>query len=394
MEKMNSNLEKIITYMTYGSLAILALGLMTSISILALYHILMIIPIIYFLPKTNYRNWSWSVWALAALSVIIILSIILNQDIAFNGYKSLSKVKYFFFGFLSISPLNYYFKNHWEDKKISYLLYVFLIATTFATIVGIYSTHTQFNPVTWRRVAEGRNAGLFGMVMNYAHNLAYFQIIVTGLVFYREKVKNFINLNFLYIVFAINLAGLYLSYTRGAWLGFLGALPFFLLKNNKKRFVALMLGLILVGGLAYTVAGKNVVRPQSDYERVSQWKAAIMAFRERPLLGYGYLNFEHYSVEIKRRYNIGELQFGGHAHGNPFEMLGSAGILGFFAFMSWVFFWFTEMYKRNDIVAGITLPFIIVFFIGGLTQSTISLGINLFFVMAVYSLSQVKTVEK
>lgn len=378
----------------YSSLIVLALGLVTSISILSLFHILMAVPALYFLPKTNFKKWSVSTWALMGMTFVIILSIVLNQDIAINGYKALGKVKYFIFGFISISPMVYYFKNYWSDKKIGYLLYTFLIATTFATIVGFFSRYWSFNPVTWREISEIRNAGLFGMVMNYAHNMAYFMIVITGLVIYRKRVEKYINLNFLFSIFAINLVGFYSTYTRGAWLAFFSGIPFFLLKNNKKWFLGVMIGLALTGVIGYKIAGQKMIRPQSDMERISQWKAAIMAFKERPLLGYGYLNFEHYSVEIKKRYEIGQLQFGGHAHGNIFEMLGSTGLLGLLTFCIWIVSWFLEMYKREDIVAKIAIPFIIVFFVSGFTQSTIALGINLFFVMAIYSVTQVRGIAK
>ena len=389
---MNNTTSKILytnAVLIYGSLVVLALGLVTSISILALSHILMIVPILFFLPKTSFKNWSLSTWGLAAMTVVIILSIVLNQDIAIHGYKPLGKVKYFIFGLLSIAPLSFYFKKFQSDKKISILLYVFCVATTFASVVGMFSQYETFNPVTLRNVAPGRNAGLFGMVMNYAYNVSYFQIIVLGLVIYRKEIQKYINLKFLYFVFVINLAGLYLTYTRGAWLGFLAAIPFFLLKFNKKYFAIVIVALALIGGIACKIAADRVIRPQSDRERMSQWMAAIKAFEERPLLGYGYLNFEHHSVEIKKRYDLGELKFKGHAHGNIFEMLGATGILGLLSFMFWSVTWFVEMYKKNDIISKITLPFIVVFFVGGITQSTIALGINLFFVMAAYSISQI-----
>lgn len=389
MEKINSNVDKILIYMIYGTFVVLALGLVTSTSLLALSHILMIFPIIYFLPKADYKKFPKSAWALLAMIFIIIISVAINQDIAINGYKPILKAKYFLFGFLSIAPFSWYFRNTINTKKISWLLYAFCIATTFATIIGIYSKYMLFNPITMRNVSGGRNAGLFGMVMNYAHNMAYFQIITTSLIFYRKEIKNYISEYFLYIIWAINFLGLYLTYTRGAWLGFLIGVPFFFFKNNKKWFAIVVITLLISGIGLYNLAGKNVNRPRSDQERISQWQAAVMAFKERPLFGYGYLNFEHHSVEIKKRYGIGQIQFGGHAHSNVFEMLGSGGFFGIISFLFWVGAWFGEMYKRKDIIAKTTLPFIVVFFVSGLTQSTIALGINLFFIMAIYSISQI-----
>lgn len=387
MEKKLPTLEKYLPFMIFGSLFVLAFGLLTSISILALFHLLMVIPIIYFINKPNYKKYPLSAWALLALAIAIIASVIVNQDIIESGYKVIEKVKYFLFGFLALAPLHWYFKNRITDKKIKILIYVFCISTTVATISGIIGMKTGFNYISFKSVAVDRNAGLFGMLMNYAHNLIYFQIIILGLIIYRKNINHLISLIFLYVVFLINSAGLYLTYTRGAWLGFLVAVPFFLLKYNKNFFLCAMVFLTVLGGVAYKTAGESVVRPKSDNERISQWRAAIMAFKERPVLGYGYLNFEKHSIEIKKRYNLGELNFGGHAHGNIFEMLGSTGAIGFAAFTVWVIAWFKEMYKRDDVISKIGVPFIIAFLVGGITQSTIALGINLFFIMAAWSIS-------
>ena len=367
---------------------ILAIGLVTSTSLLALSHILIVFPGLYFLNKADYKKYSLSSWALLAFSLVVIISVLFNQDIAIKGYKPVFKAKYFLIGFLSIAPLSWFFKNRCSGKQIKWLLYAFCVATTFASLVGAISMYTEFNPVTWRVVSNKRNAGLFGMIMNYAHNLVYFQIILTGLIVYRKKVEKYISANALYFFFIANILGLYLTYTRGAWLAYLAGVPFFLLKNKKKWFLGLSLALLLLGGVAYKIAGKKVLRPQSDNERLSQWSAAYMAFKERPVLGYGYLNFEEHSVEIKKRYNIGQLHFGGHAHSNLMEALGSTGALGFLAFLAFCLLWFAEMLKSQSLIAHIGLPFIVVFFVGGLTQATIALGVNLFFIMGVFAIVQ------
>lgn len=305
-----------------------------------------------------------------------------------SGYRPIGKVKYFLFGFLMIAPFSYYFKNGLTDKKISYLIYAFLIATTVATIAGIVGMKTGYNFISRRVVNMDRNAGLSGMVLNYAHNLAYFQALAVGLLVYRKRVEKFVNIKVLLLVVLINFIGLYFSYTRGAMLALTVGLPFYFFKKNKVKFVSIATVIVLVAGILYIASGKNFMRPGSDRERISQWKAAAMAFKERPIFGYGYLNFERHSVALKERYNIGELQFGGHAHNNFLEMLASTGLLGFLSFVLWLFFWLWEMYKRQDLVAEVSFPFIMTFIVSGLTQSTIALGVNLFFVMAVYAVGQ------
>ena len=369
---------------------VLALGLITSTTLLALSHILIAIPGFYFLYRTDYKMLSKSSWMLLALIIVLVLSVLFNQDIALKGYKPISKIKYFIFGFLSVVPFCWYFKNYFNEKKLSYLLYAFCITTTVATLSGMIAQVTGTNPITMRAPDLDRNSGLFGMVMNYAHNMSYFLVIIAGLLIYRDQVKKFINIKFLVLVMLINIIGFYFSYTRGAWLAFVVAMPFFFFKNNKKWFVGIFVSLALVGAMAYFFAGKNVIRAGSDNQRISQWKAAIEAFKERPILGYGYLNFEGHSGEIKKRYNLGELKLVSHAHNNFLEILADSGIIGITFYMAWLIFWTIEAYKRSDLIGNISLVFIVAFVVSGLTQSTISLGINLFFIFAVYAISQVR----
>lgn len=358
-------------------------------TVLGLFHILIIIPCLYFIPKTNFNNLNKSTWGLIALAVVIVLSVLFNQDIASYGYKPIGKAKYFFIGFLAIVPFSYFFKKVATEKKISYLIYTLCISTTIATIAGIVGMKTGFNYISFKAVSLERNAGLSGMVLNYAHNLAFFQIIMIGLIMFRKEIPILINKNFLFAVFAINLIGLYYTYTRGALLALLVGAPFYFFKKHKLKFVGVVVVLVALGASLYFLSGDNIRRPGSDRERISQWQAALKAFEEKPILGYGYLNFEKHSIEIKKRYGISEQHFGGHAHNNFFEIMATTGIIGLLCYLFWLIAWFIEMYKRDDLISRITLPFIVVFVVGGLTQATVSLGVNLFFVMAVYSISQI-----
>lgn len=377
----------------YASLMSLALGLFTSITFLALVHIFILIPCLYFIPKTNFKNWSKSSWFLLGLIVAIILSILVNQDIAGAGYSPLTKVKYYLIAILSITPFSFYFKNlegkEDHDKKIKWLLWALIGTTTFASISGMGGVFFGYNLLKLKAGFVERNGGLAGMLMNYAHNLAFFQVILTGMLLYQKEVCRYINLNFLYAAWAINFLGLYTTYTRGAWLAFLVALPFFFIKKNIKLFVISFTALVVIGGGAYKYAGKSVVRPLSEIERISQWKAAYAGFKERPVFGLGYLNFEKMATSLKKKYHIEVEHFGGHAHSNYFEMLASTGLVGFIFFMLWQISWFIEMLKRDDLVGKIGVPFIVVFVVGGLTQATFSLGANLFFIMPIYALTQI-----
>lgn len=372
----------------YAALMVLAIGLTTSMSLLALVHILIAVPCFYFINKTNFKEMPKSSWGLLGLSVAIIISILFNASIMVNGLVPIFKVKYFLFGFFMIAPLSWYFKYHFEVKKIKYLLYFFCIASLVAGVAGTIGMMTGFNPVSMKIVNVHRNAGLFGMLLNYAHNLAFLQIIVFGLMLSAKEVEKFINKKFLYAVFIFNLFALYTTYSRGAILALLVAIPFYFIRS--KKFFVLAMGFILLGGLiVFKINENDFSRGASDVVRKNMWKGAIAAFMERPILGYGYLNFEPHSKDIKIRNHIDNGMITGHAHNGHLEILATTGVVGAFFYLAWVLCWFVEMYKRNDLIGRIGIAFIITYIVGGLTQSTIGLGINLFFILGGYSISQI-----
>ena len=396
MDNLDNGWDKKLSWLIYASLMSLALGLFTSMTFLALTHIFIALPCFYFLSKTNFKKWPLSGWFLLGLILAIILSVLFNQDISTRGYAPLTKSKYYLLALLSIVPFQYYFqelkaKGEVEfTKKIHWLLMALLITTTAASLSGMIGIYTGFNPILWKATSALRNGGLAGMLLNYAHNLAMFLIILTGLILNKDQIKKYINVNFLYVVWVINVVGIYTTYARGTLLAFILGIPFYFLLKGRKKFLQATGALLLLGVILFKFSGPLMIRPQSDVERLSQWKTAWVGFKERPVLGLGYLNFEQVCPSLKIKYDIEAKNFCGHAHSNYFEMLASTGLIGFIFFILWQGFWFVEMYKREDLIARIAVPFIIVFIVGGLTQATFTLGANLFLIMPFYALSQVR----
>ncbi len=384
---------KKIHWLTYASLMSLALGLFTSITFSALHHIFLVIPCLYFLNKTDFKKWPKSAWALLGLVVVIFLSVIVNHDIMKEGFAPLTRTKYYILAVLGIAPVSAYFQSLTEEektKRISWLLYALLITTTLASLSGMGALFFGYNVLKFKAGFVDRNGGLFGMLMNYAQNMAFFMTFVTGLIIYRNEIKKYINLNFLYVAWIVNLIGLYTSYTRGAWLAFAVSVPFFFIRKHLKGFLVSFVLLAVLGAGAYFVAGKSVIRPDSDRERISQWKAAYYAFTEKPVLGYGYMNFEPHCYEIKYRYNIEKQKFCGHAHNNFLEILSTTGGLGLLFFIGWLSCWIYETYKKDDLKAKLSFPMIAVFVVGGLTQSTFTIGASLILITPMYLLMNIK----
>lgn len=386
MDMINKRMEQV----AYASLVVVCLSVFTSISIGALHHILLIAPALYFLAK-DHRRWSMSMLMVAGIIVSIFLSVIFNMESIPRIGKSLSSAKYFLIPLLGVFA---YRKVDWSPKRIKILLYTLLIATSVASLCGIIGLYTGYTPIKFKNACHtDRACGLFGMYMTYGYGIGLFMVLMTGALLYREQLKRYIPSWLIYSSWIINFAGLYLSYARGAWIGFLLAVPFFFIKRNLKTFLTIALLGILSVGVSFvasdTVRSMFTDRQYSNEQRLAFFETAWVAFKERPAFGWGYKNFEPNVKMLKQKYEIAYPDFQGHAHNNFLEHLAATGVIGFIVFILFHFFWFKEAWQGNRLIDKLAMPFIVALTVSGMTQVTLGDGENLFLIMTFWSLCQV-----
>ena len=376
---------------TFVALIILAIGTFTTIVILPLAHILLFASGCYFLFKEKNHAVPPRIWALFAVWFACILSVIFNWNILEFPLGSTLKTRYFLIGALSYFALKYATKEYLTPPKIKLILSLALITTALSSLSGMIGLFSGFNPLRMSEVVnEERNGGLNGMLMTYAYGLNFFLVIAIGLWLKRKELLPYLNQKLLISSTIINIVGLYFTYTRGAWLGLLTAIPFFFFKKSKKTFIVLIAGEVVVLVLAILLnaqVGKAFLsRGDSNSQRLAHFQASWAGFKERPILGYGYHNFEHHSKQIKERHGIPWPEHSGMAHNNFLEHLASTGILGFLAFFFFCLFWVVESYRRKDIIGQISLPLSISFLVSGMVQCTFGDGENLYLLLLAVAL--------
>jgi O-antigen ligase len=381
--------------LTYYSLLVLSIGLFTSISISAASHILIFMPAMYFayrhFKKEETPKLTKSQWALLGVCATIVLSVLINFPIVDRPFKYMFKVKYFLLPLLGVFAYKEAFKSYIDTDKKKLLLNLLLISTSVATISGLISLKIGFNPIS--QIPErwgGRASGLFGHTNTYAYGLSLFMIILTGLVVYRDKLKQLVSTKWLIIHFAINIVGLYFTYARGAWLGYLFAVPFFFWSNKKIFFFIAglsLLALISAILLSNKVNNRFLYSQSSDNGRIAFYKTAYRSFLERPIKGLGYKNLEPNMNRIKKKYNIEFPDHVGDAHNNLVEHLATTGIIGFLFLLLFHIFWFQEAITSGLWLGKIMSVFVISFTISGMVDYTFGDGENLFLIMGFYALS-------
>jgi O-antigen ligase len=383
-------------YMIFGSLLVLAFGLFMSITVLALSHILIAVPALYFSFKQDWKRLSVSNWALLIFSILIPISIYTTRNNAISlGLYNIMKFKYYMLGALMGAPFAWFFKKRATDKQIRILLWTALISSSLASLAGMIALYTGYNPLKMAPpTSVTQNGGMFGMLMSYAHSEAIWCVLIFGLIINYKKIEKYLPVWLLATTAIINFAGFITSYTRGAHMAFLIAIPFFFFKANKKKFIGAITAMILFCAIAWTAVPQIRVifsgRQHSNLLRIGQWQAALKVFELHPIAGVGFRNFQPYSTVIKKEYGYPEPLWSGHAHNNALEVAAGMGVIGLIPFLVWIFAWLVESYKRDDLMARLAFPCVIAIIIGGLTQNTITDGINAFLFMALYGLSQIE----
>jgi len=246
----------------------------------------------------------------------------------------------------------------------------------------------------FRGIPRG-DLGFFGC-MTFSH----FALMFLGVSLSLTGLKNYKHTSILSaLTLIVGVPALFLTFTRGAWIGFIAGLALFFIIKRKWLFLATStVTLILIVSVLFTCfpnsgpgkAVTSLLRPfdkqvprvaSSNLKRWYKWKASWQMFTEHPLFGVGPQQFQkelpdYLPEEVKAK--IFKHQSYNHAHSIYFDYLATMGIAGFLALL---FFFFTvfrlliSKYKSCDstfeksLVLGVLIA-VISFCTGGLTHQS------------------------
>ena len=214
-------------------------------------HLFLIIPsFFYFFKEKQWKFFSTSnlclfffiLWSLVSLAVS-------SEHLSkMQLLKDFLSMRYFFLGLMAMATYQYLFSHKiLSDKTLRILLTLFLLILILGNLSGIIGLFTGFNPLRLRPTTDLRRAtGLFSLAITYGNAISLVTIaLLGGLVFAYDKIKLYVS-PFLYVTCLTScFAGLYFSYTRGAFLAVLVSMAFIVYKKNKKLFCLLSLFKVL-----------------------------------------------------------------------------------------------------------------------------------------------------
>lgn len=373
-----------------ASLFFLAAGYLTSVSILSAYQVLIAIPLFwatwlavknkdYSLPKSS--------WWLLAFTVVALLGLVINFDIVPKPGKNFGRLKYFLMGVTSIWVMKFWLKNS-TDKARKIILNTFFLSMSIA---GAYACYTYF-------FLGNQRAEVLTEKMRYGYGSGMILLVLLSMILHHKRFQGILDLRTAIPAFVIGFLGMYLTYTRGALLGFLCGFPV-LLFFYQKRLAYILGGLAVVviltlSGFYFFGTGNYESRllqkrdNYSDNVRMSQWQSAIVAIKEKPILGWGLSNFHTQVKRIKEEHNFEAKNYNdAHAHNLFLEIAAGTGLIGLFIFLGWVFSWAWECWKAGDLVRALIIPYGIAFVISSQFEVTFDAN-NASVIMFVYAISE------
>lgn len=373
--------------LTTASLVFLAAGIFTSVSILSGFQILFGISLIYltFISISSKKvDLPRSAWWLMAFTLIGFLSLLINFEYLKDPSKSFGRLKYFIFAIGGIFVFRFWLKETSEKSK-RFIFNVFLISVVVAGIVAIW------------QVTNGRpRAKALTETMRYGYGSAIALLGILSAILHRKKLA-WLDLRFAVPALLLGFVGMYLTYTRGALLGFLCGVPFAMYYFRPKfmyysaaiaiLIVSTLVGFNQFGSGQYNSRFLKSKTDSSDGIRRSIWQAAIIATKERPVLGWGLSNFYSQLKRIKEENKLPYPEYNdAHAHNLYLDILAGTGILGLIAFVGWLISWALECFRAQSMVRAFVIPMGASFTISSVFEMTLSANIACM-LFAIYSIS-------
>lgn len=259
-----------------------------------------------------------------------------------------------------------------------------LISFAICSLYGIYQNFFAAPDTTWtdeemfsdiatRVVSTFENPNVFGEYL-----IMLIPVALAFIIAYKSFAKRFACV----FVFVVSFAALIYTWSRGAWLGCIGAMAIFLVIITKYALGTYTVGILSVPLLIpflpssvldrFTSIG-NMTDSSTSY-RVFIWEATANMIKDHFVAGIG-IGTEAYQT-VYSEYALAGIERAPHSHNLYLQILTEIGILGFSVFLITLFLFFAKVFtflKNNDnlesklIVGAITCGLIAIL-IQGLTD--------------------------
>jgi O-antigen ligase len=269
-------------------------------------------------------------WPIAYYLVLVVVSSVINDVSIIENKSALIPIVIAVLCMLSFSSEQ---DASERLKGFTYLIIAWIVVNSLFSILQILEGKSFY----LISVAEGtsvgqiqRGYGLIGMATQVGINFCMGVPLIGSFLFQKDRKKVF-----LFIIFAVSLAGLFLSFSRGAILGVFVSLLFLLLLHRRIKLliICIILAVILVvtyTGITTLLPGKYshflLAKDDSARGRFPFVQIGLRMFADHPIAGFGYGGFYEKCIRYGSPIKI-------EAHNTYIQVLVEYGILGLLAFL-------------------------------------------------------------
>jgi len=300
---------------------------------------------------------------------ILILTSLLGMDVSRSFFSTQERMTgiitfiHFYLWFLVLGSL---FKDVADWRRFVWL------SLTASLLVGLYGIGQKLG---WEFLLKGDVSRLSATLGNpiYLSVYAMLHVFLAGFLILQERKKILKVLLIILILF--NLVIMSLGASRGVILSFGFSLFLFLISliilfpsKKIKVFVSLIL-IFIISGFIFLQTPKSqpfleksplflkriaTITPTTflitDWSRILAWQAALEGFKEKPILGWGW---ENYNLVFNKFYNPRYLEVGlaetwfDKSHNQVLDILCLTGIFGLLSYLAFFFFIFRALFKKS-----------------------------------------------
>ena len=272
----------------------------------------------------------------------------------------------------------YFLFSQYLKKNIKSAVTFFLCYAAGLAIVVIITTYKHMEMADLRKVAYWVMSPFYNDHTAYGAVLAFF-IPILSIIPFIKSISQWQRLFSAALLLPL-LVGLYLSFSRAAWLSVLIAIGLGVVLLLNIRIRAVILGMAAIGLFFFSFqtdimsrlsrntqdssAGNfaehvqsmsNISSDASNIERLNRWSAAVKMVKEKPFFGWGpgtyQFNYASYQNPTFRTIISTNAGTGGNAHSEYLGPLCETGVIGFLSVLTLIFFALStgiKTYRKSD----------------------------------------------
>jgi len=327
------------------NIALFFISLFCSTSLLSLTSSLLLVSSPFILKK-EWKNFLHIpiIKPFIALCCVILLSILLAGPYEFR-LKAFGKIRY-----MALYPILFLSFKKFPSllktiERIAIPLSIILGIAAILQFFGLWPSQRFLGLTTTKPIGEFNGAfyhakGFVYIQIPFAFHCGMLFYMLLSLVFYsQEKVNRILKI----LCSTLVALALFLSFSRGGWLGFLGSIFImsFFLGKNKRNLLLLFFSLTLLIAVSSSSGFRerlfSIVDMTRNRERIVLWKISTRMFLQSPLLGKGYHSFNDYNYKLRTEDEKKIEPYPIDPHSIYFEFLGGTGTIGFLTFIYFLF---------------------------------------------------------